>query len=302
LIGISNFKFFLSNSSRKKRHKQYKRFVANTIKSISNPIYIKIEKSCLRYHVAHCLKIRTSFPSFPVVCRFSEFVGIKPAEFMNRLISTHIDNLCLLDFVHKFLEKAPAPHPYELPAARRRRSPGAKTGQIRTSRVILKKAAQRLALQIDLQTPKGLWAAEKLHHKKLLLNTHNSGEKRLAPPPFFPHRQRDKEWFACSLSSFCKPLKEPRVAFHTDALNSRLYGVNGPLESIFASLASGHKGPQEIIVKNHHSRACNASFLVQNLSLFVIAFLKKNKGSKNKAQALKNTAQKALDAIFLPPV
>jgi hypothetical protein len=54
-----------------------------------------------------------------------------------------------------------------------------------------------------------------------------------------------------------------------------------------------------IIEKNHRSKANTASLLVQNLSLFVIAFLKKNKGSKNKAQALKNTAQKVLDSLFL---
>jgi hypothetical protein len=49
-----------------------------------------------------------------------------------------------------------------------------------------------------------------------------------------------------------------------------------------------------MILKHHHSKAHNASLLVQNLSRFVIAFLKKNKGSKNKLQQLKNIAYKIL--------
>ena len=56
-----------------------------------------------------------------------------------------------------------------------------------------------------------------------------------------------------------------------------------------------------LIIKNHHSKAHNASFLVQNFSKFVIAFLKKNKKGegKNKAQALKNTAHQVLSCLFL---
>jgi hypothetical protein len=49
-----------------------------------------------------------------------------------------------------------------------------------------------------------------------------------------------------------------------------------------------------ITIKHHYEKACNANLLVQNLSLFAIAFLKKNKGSKNKLQQLKNIAHKIL--------
>nr|BBH42918.1 30S ribosomal protein S3 [Marophrys sp. SRT127] len=51
-----------------------------------------------------------------------------------------------------------------------------------------------------------------------------------------------------------------------------------------------------IIIKHHHSKSYNASFLVQNLSKFVIAFLKKNRGAKNKFQQLKNIASRILVA------
>jgi hypothetical protein len=49
-----------------------------------------------------------------------------------------------------------------------------------------------------------------------------------------------------------------------------------------------------IIIQDHQSKSYNAPFLVQNLSKFVIAFLKKNRGGKNKFQQLKNIASKIL--------
>ena len=51
-------------------------------------------------------------------------------------------------------------------------------------------------------------------------------------------------------------------------------------------------GGVDVIIKHQHSKAHNASLVVQNLSRFVIASPKKNKGSKNKFQQPKNTAHK----------
>ena len=60
-------------------------------------------------------------------------------------------------------------------------------------------------------------------------------------------------------------------------------------------------GGVEIIIKHQHSKAHNASLLVQNLSRFVIAFLKKNRGSKNKFQQLKNIVYKLLSSLYEQP-
>lgn len=46
------------------------------------------------------------------------------------------------------------------------------------------------------------------------------------------------------------------------------------------------------IIKHLHSKSHNASLLVQNLSRSSIAFLKRNKGGKNKFQQLKNMSYK----------
>lgn len=54
-----------------------------------------------------------------------------------------------------------------------------------------------------------------------------------------------------------------------------------------------------IIIKQQYSKAQSASLLVQNLSRFVIAFLKKNKGGKNKLQQLKNIAYKVLSSLTI---
>jgi hypothetical protein len=55
--------------------------------------------------------------------------------------------------------------------------------------------------------------------------------------------------------------------------------------------------PGQFIIKHLYSKAHNASLLVQNLSRFLIAFLKRNKGSKNKFQRLKNTSFKVLSSL-----
>lgn len=54
-----------------------------------------------------------------------------------------------------------------------------------------------------------------------------------------------------------------------------------------------------IIIKQQYSKAQSASLFVQNLSRFVIAFLKKNKGGKNKLQQLKNIAYKVLSSLTI---
>jgi hypothetical protein len=60
-------------------------------------------------------------------------------------------------------------------------------------------------------------------------------------------------------------------------------------------------GGVDVIIKHQHSKAHNASLVVQNLSRFVIAFLKKNKGSKNKFQQLKNIVHKLLLLLYEQP-
>jgi len=54
------------------------------------------------------------------------------------------------------------------------------------------------------------------------------------------------------------------------------------------------------IIKHLYSKSHNASLLVQNLSRFLIAFLKRNKGSKNKFQQLKNMSYKILLGLCSP--
>lgn len=94
-----------------------------------------------------------------------------------------------------------------------------------------------------------------------------------------------------------KALKESWLLDPVSTLSCPLFYSHHPLFSSLSALPLSST-ISSIIVKNHVSKAYNASLLVQNLSLFAIAFLKKNKGSKNKAQALKNTAAKALDVII----
>jgi len=50
--------------------------------------------------------------------------------------------------------------------------------------------------------------------------------------------------------------------------------------------------PLDIVIKYHHSKAHTAAAFTANISRFLIAFLKKNKGSKNKFQQLKNITYK----------
>lgn len=66
-------------------------------------------------------------------------------------------------------------------------------------------------------------------------------------------------------------------------------------------LQQNGNGGVELIIKHQHSKAHNASLVVQNLSRFVIAFLKKNKGSKNKFQQLKNIVHKLLLSLYEQP-
>ena len=58
---------------------------------------------------------------------------------------------------------------------------------------------------------------------------------------------------------------------------------------------------QHLVVKHYHSKGYNAELLVRNLSKFVIAFLKKNRG-RNKLQQLKNIACKILSSLMRPGV
>lgn len=53
----------------------------------------------------------------------------------------------------------------------------------------------------------------------------------------------------------------------------------------------------QIVIKQHHSRTQSASLLIQNISRFIIAFIKKRKGSKNKFNQLKNVTYRILQTI-----
>jgi len=58
-----------------------------------------------------------------------------------------------------------------------------------------------------------------------------------------------------------------------------------------------NKPDLEIVIKHEHSRTENASLLIQNISRFIIAFIKKRKGSKNKFNQLKNVTYRILQTI-----
>lgn len=59
-----------------------------------------------------------------------------------------------------------------------------------------------------------------------------------------------------------------------------------------------HFNIMDISVRHHHSKTQNSYTFVENLSRFLIAFIKKNKGSKNKFQQLKNISYKVLQSIM----
>lgn len=66
-------------------------------------------------------------------------------------------------------------------------------------------------------------------------------------------------------------------------------------------LSGAHQWPPlygQFIIKHLYSKSHNASLLVQNMSRFLIAFLKRNKGSKNKFQQLKNISYKILSSLI----
>lgn len=54
-----------------------------------------------------------------------------------------------------------------------------------------------------------------------------------------------------------------------------------------------------LILRYHNSKIYNANVFNQNVSRFVIAYLKKNKGSKNKLQQLKNIVYKILVLLLM---
>lgn len=54
----------------------------------------------------------------------------------------------------------------------------------------------------------------------------------------------------------------------------------------------------DINIKHYYSKTCNAYTLIENLSRFLIAFIKKNKGGKNKFQQLKNITYKVLQFLI----
>lgn len=53
-----------------------------------------------------------------------------------------------------------------------------------------------------------------------------------------------------------------------------------------------------LIIKRNHSKTFDTKILVENLSKYAIAFIKKNKGGKNKSQKLKNITSKIMTSIL----
>lgn len=92
------------------------------------------------------------------------------------------------------------------------------------------------------------------------------------------------------------PWKQQNYWFQNTFMGSGLENSSKILSHIWKTKKNKTFKPTKIdvILKHHYEKAYNANLLVQNLSLFAIAFLKKNKGSKNKLQQLKNIAHKIL--------
>jgi hypothetical protein len=88
----------------------------------------------------------------------------------------------------------------------------------------------------------------------------------------------------------------PTLANLPDAIERTWPFVKNGLTSTDKSLTSSFMRPLDIVIKYHHSKAHTAAAFTANISRFLIAFLKKNKGSKNKFQQLKNITFKLLRA------
>jgi hypothetical protein len=74
-------------------------------------------------------------------------------------------------------------------------------------------------------------------------------------------------------------------------------------ESNLASTILGHALKENVkgfVIKHRYSKAYNAQALTESLSRFLIAFIKKNKATKNKFQQLKNMTYKILSAQCSP--
>jgi hypothetical protein len=71
---------------------------------------------------------------------------------------------------------------------------------------------------------------------------------------------------------------------------------------LFSKFLSLHRTQRiNFIIKHHYSKSYNASLFVENVSLFVIAYLKKSKGGKNKFQQLKNITSKIISLLVTQP-
>jgi ribosomal protein S3 len=75
-------------------------------------------------------------------------------------------------------------------------------------------------------------------------------------------------------------------------------GSNNPsfLLNFNKKVLENHKNLQ-INIKHHYSRAQSASLLVQNISRFILAYIKKRRGGKNKLNQLKNVTYRILQTI-----
>ena len=80
--------------------------------------------------------------------------------------------------------------------------------------------------------------------------------------------------------------------------NKRKLGSSNETQAILYSpcpFERGHKeNVKDFIIKHHYSKSHSAEALTANLARFAIAFIKKNKATKNKFQQLKNIAYKIL--------
>ena len=113
--------------------------------------------------------------------------------------------------------------------------------------------------------------------------------------PFPQHFLSNQALLFGQLSSYAKYTPTyPTVLSSTPLLShSRL---------LFSKFSSLHRTQRiDFVIKHHYSKSYNASLFVENVSLFVIAYLKKSKGGKNKFQQLKNITSKIISLLVLKP-
>lgn len=100
-----------------------------------------------------------------------------------------------------------------------------------------------------------------------------------------------------------KDVQRNRTKFYSYFMSKQLQGKKRSKANLLASRKYGCSKDNglekniQIVIRQHHSRTHSASLLIQNVSRFIIAFIKKRKGSKNKFNQLKNVTYRILQTI-----